>query len=165
MFVNRYRIGSVLPAIAAVTGGWLLLAMPIRPALGQQPASEATTPEAAIVKVCAGCHGMQLVTDTPRDYDAWHDTVQKMIDRGARGTPDEFDLVMDYLFQNMTPIDVNHADAETLMAVLHTSQTVAGAIVARRASRPFKDLAELEGTIQGLDKTMLDTKKRMIFFQ
>jgi len=162
--VNRYLLRSVLPAFAAVTGVWLL-AMTVRPALAQQPTSEATTPEAAVVKVCAGCHGMQLVTDTPRDYDAWHDTVQKMIDRGARGTPDEFDLVMDYLFQNMTPIDVNHADAETLMAVLHTSQTVADAIVARRVSRPFKDLAELESAIKGLDKTTLDAKKRMIFFQ
>jgi predicted thioredoxin/glutaredoxin len=108
---------------------------------------------------------MQLVTDTPRDYDAWHDTVQKMIDRGARGTPDEFDLVMDYLFQNVTPIDVNHADEESLMAVLHTSQKVAAAIVMRRTLRPFKDLAELESSIQGLDRTVLDGKKRMIFFQ
>jgi hypothetical protein len=146
-------------------GVWVLLAVPSQPALGQQLVSEATTPEAAVVKVCAGCHGMQLVTDTPRDYDTWHDTVQKMIDRGARGTPEEFDLVMDYLFQNMTPIDVNHADVETLRAVLHASQTAAEAIVVRRTSRPFKDLAELEGAIQGLDKIMLEAKKRMIFFQ
>ncbi|MCX7282159.1 MAG: type II secretion system protein GspK [Alphaproteobacteria bacterium] len=151
--------------VATIAGGCLFLAVPGQPALGQTIASEATTPEAAVVKVCAGCHGMQLVMDTPRDYDAWHDTVQKMIDRGARGTPEEFDLVMDYLFQNMTPIDVNHADAETLMAVLHTSKTGADAIVARRTSRSFKDLAELEGSIQGLDKTMLDAKKQMIFFQ
>ncbi len=163
--MSRLVLGSVVPVVAAFMGGLLLLAVPGQPALGQQPVSEATTPEAAVVKVCAGCHGMQLVTDTPRDYDAWHDTVQKMIDRGARGTPEEFDLVMDYLFQNMTPIDVNNADAETLMAVLHTSQTAADAIVTRRTSRPFKDLAELESSINGLDKTLLDAKKRMIFFQ
>ena len=108
---------------------------------------------------------MQMVTDTPRDYDAWHDTVQKMIDRGARGTPEEFDLVMDFLFQNVTPIDVNHADAETLMAVLHTSQASADTITARRASRPFKDLADLESSVPGLDRTLLDAKKKMIFFQ
>lgn len=107
---------------------------------------------------------MQIVTDTPRDWDAWHDTVQKMIDRGARGTPEEFDLVMDFLFQNVTPIDVNHADPESLMAILHTSQQTAEAIVARRASRPFKDLADLE-SVPGLDKTLLEGKKRMIFFQ
>jgi hypothetical protein len=141
--------------------GWLL----VTGARGQQAAGEATTPEAAAAKICSACHSMQLVTDTPRDYDAWHDTVQKMIDRGARGTPEEFDLVMDFLFLNMTPIDVNHADAETLMAILHTSQESAQAIITRRASRPFKDLAELEKAVPGLDRTLLEGKKRMIFFQ
>jgi hypothetical protein len=143
-------------------GGWLCLAG--LPAQAQQAATEATTPEAAAVKICSGCHGMQIVTDTPRDWDAWHDTVQKMIDRGARGTPDEFDLVMDFLFQNVTPVDVNHADKESLMAILHTSQQTAEAIIARRTSRPFKDLADLE-SVPGLDKALLEGKKRMIFFQ
>ena len=159
--MNRRVFGYVLPSVALLSG-WLLLAMPS--AMGQA-AGEATTPEAAAVKICSSCHGMQLVTDTPRDYDAWHDTVQKMIDRGARGTPEEFDLVMDFLFQNMTPIDVNHADAESLMAILHTSQETAQAIIARRTSRPFKDLAELEKAIPALDRTFLEGKKRMIFFQ
>jgi len=138
--------------------GWLFLA--VAPAFGQA----AGTPESAAVKICSSCHGMQMVTDTPRDYDAWHDTVQKMIDRGARGTPEEFDLVMDFLFQNVTPIDVNHADQESLMAILHTSQQTADAIITRRASRPFKDLADLE-KVPGLDKSVLEGKKRMIFFQ
>jgi hypothetical protein len=134
------------------------------PVMAQQAATEATTPEAAAVKICSGCHGMQIVTDTPRDWDAWHDTVQKMIDRGARGTPDEFDLVMDFLFQNVTPVDVNHADQGSLMAILHTSQQTADAIIARRTTRPFKDLADLE-SVPGLDKALLEGKKRMIFFQ
>lgn len=132
--------------------------------MAQQAATEATTPEAAAVKICSSCHGMQLVTDTPRDWDAWHDTVQKMIDRGARGTPEEFDLVMDFLFQNVTPVDVNHADQGSLMAILHTSQQTADAIIARRTSRPFKDLADLL-SVPGLDKALLEGKKRMIFFQ
>jgi hypothetical protein len=149
--------GRVLPLLAVLLSGV--------PVLGQPAATEATTPQSAAVKVCAACHGMEMVTDTPRDYDAWHDTVQKMIDRGARGTPDEFDLVMDFLFQNVTPIDVNHADRDTLMAILHTSQPVADAIIARRAAHPFKDLAELEGAVPGLDKAVLEGKKRMIFFQ
>jgi hypothetical protein len=149
--------GRVLPLLAVLLSG--------APALGQPAATEATTPQSAAVKVCAACHGMEMVTDTPRDYDAWHDTVQKMIDRGARGTPDEFDLVMDFLFQNVTPIDVNHADRDTLMAILHTTQPVADAIIARRAAHPFKDLAELEGAVPGLDKSVLEGKKRMIFFQ
>ena len=148
---NRVSRGVLL-------SGWLFLAA--SPVFGQATG----TPESAAVKICSSCHGMQMVTDTPRDYDAWHDTVQKMIDRGARGTPEEFDLVMDFLCQNVTPIDVNHADQESLMAILHTSQQTAEAIITRRASRPFKDLADLE-SVPGLDKTLLEGKKRMIFFQ
>ena len=159
--MNRRVSGYVLPSVAALLSGWLFLAT----ARAQQPAGEATTPETAAVKICSSCHGMQMVTDTPRDYDAWHDTVQKMIDRGARGTPEEFDLVMDYLFLNMTPIDVNHADAETLAAILHTSPDAAQAIMTRRSSRPFKDLADLEKAVPGLDRALLEGKKRMIFFQ
>ena len=154
------RVSGLRKAVALL-GGWLFLSL--APAFGQ--ATEATTPESAAVKICSSCHGMEMVTDTPRDYDAWHDTVQKMIDRGARGTPEEFDLVMDFLFQNVTPIDVNHADLESLMAILHTSQQTAEAIITRRASRPFKDLADLESAVPGLDKSVLEGKKRMIFFQ
>ncbi len=159
--LKNHAFGWGLPGTAALLSGWLLLT----PAIGQQAATEATTPEAAVTKVCAACHSMELVMDTPRDYDAWHETVQKMIDRGARGTQEEFGLVMDYLFQNMTPVDVNHADADMLMGVLHTDEKAAQAIIARRTSRPFKDLADLEKSVPRLDGKLLESKKRMIFFQ
>lgn len=134
-------------------------------ACAQAPSKEATTPQAAVVKICSGCHSLQIVMDTPKDYDAWHDTVQDMINRGAQGTPEEFDLVMDFLFQNMTTIDINHADQEALATVLRTSAQTANAIIARRALRPFKDLADLKSAIPGLDRSVLDAKKKMLFFQ
>jgi competence protein ComEA len=135
-------------------------------ALAQAPGEgNAETPIQAVQKVCTACHGLEVVTDTPKDYDAWHLTVQQMIDRGASGTQDEFGLIMQYLFENMTTVDVNQADAETLETVLHATPDQAAAIIARRQKRPFKDLAELEGAIQGLDHPLLASKKRMIFFQ
>lgn len=103
--------------------------------------------------------------DTPKDYDAWHDTVQEMIDRGAQGTPAEFDLAMQWLYQNMTTVDVNHADQDTLAATLHASPAAVAAIVARRKSRPFNNLGDLERSVPGLDRDVLEAKKRMIFFQ
>lgn len=161
VLLNR-RVRDCLRGLAAIVGGTLACAMTSAPVFAQ---AEATTPQAAVAKVCSACHALQIVMDTPKDFDSWHDTVQSMIDHGARGTPDEFDLVMDFLFQNVTTIDVNHADQETLMAVLHAPQAAADAIVARRASHPFKDLADLENSVTGLDKSLLDGKKRMIFFQ
>jgi hypothetical protein len=142
----------------------LLAAAMVPPAAAQPPAGSATTPQAATVKVCSSCHSMQIVMDTPKDIDAWHDTVQSMLDRGAQATPEELDLVMQFLFENMATVDVNHADAETLMTVLHAPQSAVDAIVTRRQSRPFKDLSDLE-SVPGLDRALLDSKKRMIFFQ
>ena len=163
--MNRRVSAYVSRGLAALLGGGLLLASFGLPVTGQPVATEVSSSETAAVKICSGCHTMQIVMDTPKDYDAWHDTVQAMINRGAQGTPDEFDLVMDFLFQDMTTVDVNHADLEALMTVLHASQATAEAIMARRAARPFKDLADLESTEPGLDRAVLDTKKRMIFFQ
>jgi hypothetical protein len=150
--------------MACCLGGWLLLTAWLAPAVAQPAASDAETPAAAAVKICSACHSMQIVTDTPKDYDAWHDTVQSMINRGASGAPAEFDLVMQFLFENVTTVDINHADEETLSAVLHTSSANAEAITARRASRPFKDFNDLEGAVPGLDRSLLESKKRMIFF-
>lgn len=163
--MNSRVFGNFLRSLAVLLGSGLFSASFEVPAMGQPVAKEAISPEAAAVKICSGCHTMQIVMDTPKDYDAWHDTVQSMIDRGAQGTPNEFDLVMQFLFQNMTTVDVNHADTETLMAVLHASQATAEVIVARRASRPFKNLADLESSVSALDKPILAAKKRMIFFQ
>ena len=132
-------------------------------AAAQSPAgAQAKTPEQAIRKVCTSCHGLDLVMDTPRDYDAWHDTVQEMLDRGARGSADELDLVMQFLFENMTTIDANHADAEALQTVLHATDNQVKTIMERR---PFRNLADLEAAVPGLNRSVLEAKKRMIFFQ
>lgn len=141
-----------------VLGGGLFLLLTQAP-VAAQTGAEVTA------RICSGCHALQIVTDTPRDYDAWHDTVQAMIDRGAQGTPEDFGQVMQYLFETMTTVDVNHADQEVLVTVLHTSTANADAIIARRGTRPFKSLSELESAVPGLDRALLDSKKRMIFFQ
>ena len=126
--------------------------------------AEASTPQQAVVKVCTVCHGVEVVMDTPKDYDAWHDTVQEMLNRGASGTPAELDLVMQFLFETVTTADVNHADADTLSTVLHASPAAIAAIMARRQSRAFNDLADLEASIPALDVARLEAKKAMIFF-
>lgn len=167
---RRFRSSHLLQRFGPVSSGGLAARLCCGLFLFSIPlccarAAEVETPQAAAVKVCSGCHTMQIVMDTPKDYDAWHDTVQSMIDRGAQGSSDEFDLVMQFLFENMTTVDVNHADPEALATVLHTSQDIAASIVARRNVRPFKDLNDLEGAIPGLDRALLQAKKRMIFFQ
>ena len=148
--------------LAMALGCGFLLSLTHVPAVGK---AGTQTPQGVTARICSGCHALQIVTDTPKDFDAWHDTVQSMIDRCAQGTPEEFELVMQYLFENMTTVDINHADQEALATVLHTSTATADAIIARRGTRPFESLNELEGAVPGLDRALLDSKKRMIFFQ
>jgi len=126
--------------------------------------AEAKTPQAAVAKMCQGCHDMQMVTDTPKTYDEWTESVHSMMDRGAVGTPAEVALVMQYLHENMTAIDVNHATAEDLHIILNAPDDAVKAIMARRKERPFKDMADLK-TIAGIDAAFVEAKKRMIYFQ
>jgi len=112
--------------------------------------------------VCGKCHSLQIVMDTPMSYDAWHDTVQKMIDRGAVGTDEQLEDIMDYLHRTMTTI--NAADVDELAIVLDVSDSVARTIVTRRGKRKFTDLADLK-SVQGIDASALDARARLIFFR
>jgi competence protein ComEA len=114
--------------------------------------------------VCGKCHSLELVMDTPMGYENWEQTVQKMVDLGAEGTDDQFDDVMDYLHRTMTPIDVNAAATDEIEIVLNVPETVANAIIARRGTRKFRDLADLK-SVPGIDARSLDAKARLIFFQ
>ena len=114
--------------------------------------------------VCARCHNLQIVMDTPMSYDAWHDTVQTMMDRGATGTDQQFADVMDYLHRTMTTIDINAADADELRIVLHVSEATAQAIIARRSKQKFTGLADLK-SVPGVDASTVEAKARLIFFK
>lgn len=130
-----------------------------------QTAASAETPAQAIKKVCAACHNLEIVMDTPRDYNSWHDTVQAMIDHGASGSQEDYALVMQFLFSNMTTLDVNTADPEALGVVLHATPDQVTAIIARRAKKPFKNLPDLLSAVPGLNRSLLTGKQRMLFFQ
>lgn len=133
--------------------------------IGAAPSAPDLAQEAHSLKaVCAKCHNLELVTNVPMSYDAWRDTVQAMVDRGARGTDDQFDDIMDYLHRTTTTIDVNTADAEELEIVLGVSDATAQAIIARRTVRRFTNVTDLK-TVPGLDAAVIDTKARLIFFQ
>jgi competence protein ComEA len=97
-------------------------------------------------------------------YDAWHDTVQAMVDRGATGTDQQFDDVMDYLHRTLTTINVNTADAGELQIVLNVSEPEAQAILARRGQEKFTGLADLK-SVPGVDASTVDAKARLIFFK
>src|ERR1700735_877155 len=94
------------------------------------PAPDLAREGESLKAVCGKCHNLQMVMDTPMSYEAWHDTVQKMVDRGASGTDAQLDDVMDYLHRTVTTINVNAADVGELEIVLDVNEATAKAIVA-----------------------------------
>jgi mono/diheme cytochrome c family protein len=71
--------------------------------IAQPPPKLPDAPEKAVfIKTCSGCHSPEAVLgrlDTPKN---WKRTVDHMIARGAKGTPEDFDQVIRYLDANFT---------------------------------------------------------------
>jgi DNA uptake protein ComE-like DNA-binding protein len=86
-----------------------------------------------------------------------------MVDRGATGTDEQFDDIMDYLHRTMTTINVNTAVADELEIVLNVPETTAQAIIARRSTQKFIGLTDLK-SVPGVDASTVDAKARLIFF-
>jgi competence protein ComEA len=151
-FAIRFSAGLLAPALFAAA--W---------AVGVSQLSEQDREARSLQIVCAKCHNLQIVMDTPKSYDAWQESVQKMVNLGAKGTDSQYDDIMDYLQRTITTIDVNSADPDKLEIVLNVSETVAQAIVVRRKARKFTGLADLK-SIQGVNAVIVDNKARLIFF-
>jgi competence protein ComEA len=166
--LNRFLAAGMARRLGMFSNGGLLFAALLisfaRAADVSPQAPNLAQEDRSLKAVCARCHNLQLVMDTPRSYDAWRETVQAMVDRGANGTDDQFDDIMDYLHRTMTTIDVNTADADELQMVLNVPQAVAQAIMARRITRKFVGLADLK-SVPGVDASTMDAKARLIFFK
>jgi cytochrome c oxidase cbb3-type subunit III len=57
----------------------------------------------AFQKVCAACHSIETVTSQRRTRAQWQENITSMIGRGAKGTDEEFSLILDYLTLNYAP--------------------------------------------------------------
>ena len=54
----------------------------------------------AFEKVCAECHGLELATGQKLTKAAWTTTVASMAAKGAAGTKEEFEAIVNYLAKN-----------------------------------------------------------------
>src|SRR5690348_6296366 len=101
LLVSTLVLGSAHPILAAE-----------KPKLPDGPGKTAT------VRLCGSCHAAEIVMSRRESRDGWSGVVEDMIQRGAKGTDDEFGEVVDYLvvhFPKGAPvpkINVNKADAQ-----------------------------------------------------
>ena len=70
---------------------------PTRPPAAAATSSGADPREATARKLCTQCHPFENVIAIRRTRSQWEATVENMTGRGARGTPEEFATVIDFL--------------------------------------------------------------------
>jgi competence protein ComEA len=122
-----------------------------------------------VAKICSGCHSFSYFAQSRGTKDHWSAIVDDMVSRGAEGTDEELDQVVDYLAGNFGPerprkINVNKATAAELAKALAISQESAGAIVQYRSKNgDFKNLEALE-RVPGVDARRIEEKKDWIEF-
>ena len=76
-------------------------------ATASQPAKPVDLPEgdgkAIATEYCQDCHKLTNLAKARKTPDDWHDTVQTMMDRGARLPQEKFDTLVQYLAKNFAP--------------------------------------------------------------
>jgi competence protein ComEA len=144
-------------SLAALAG----LLTVVFPAMAQDKFPEGPG-KAAVLKVCKGCHPPEIIAIKRHTREEWENVITTMINAGATGTDDEFNLVADYLtehFPKLTRTNVNKASGSELVAGLGLTQKDADALVAyRQKNGDFKSMEDLK-KIPGIDAAKLNPEK------
>lgn len=78
--------------------------MPARRSAAELRANGGPLPEgpakAVVTRMCTKCHGTAVFTSMRMGRPAWEDEVADMVERGATGTKEEVQAVIDYLAKN-----------------------------------------------------------------
>ena len=116
-------------------------------------------------KICGSCHGTDVVFKTRTTKEKWKNTVDEMASRGAEGTDEQLDTIIDYLAKCFGPrVNVNRATAKELETQFELSTKEAEAIVQYRMDKgDFKEVAGLKN-VPGLDYSKIESVRYRITF-
>ena len=139
-------------------------------ALGQTLKLPEGAGKATTQKLCGSCHAAELVIGRQESREGWGAIVENMIERGAKGSEDEFFDVVDYLATNFSKtspvmkINVNKATAKDLENALTIPEKQAAAIVHHRHEMgAFKSVDDLV-KVPGIDASKITANKKRLAF-
>ncbi len=104
------------------------------------------------------------------DRAGWQSEMEKMISLGAKGSPDEFESILNYLSKNypaeaVPKVRINSARPIELDAGLTLRRSESAAIVAYRSKHgPFKSIEDLKN-VPGIDYAHILAKQDRITFE
>ena len=144
-------------------------ALILLPLLFSLPAQPQDLPEAKgkdlYEKICGACHGTDVVFKTRTTKEKWKNTVDEMASRGAEGTDEQLDVIIDYLAKCFGPrVNVNKATAKEIETQFELTSTEAEAIVKYRQDKgDFKDVAGLKN-VPGMDFAKIESVRYRVIF-
>lgn len=142
----------------------LCAAVLVAAAIGASAQDQDDAPAAAFKRVCSNCHDADRILATRRTRTQWEEVIEKMIDRGAEGTSDDFTTAEEYLLRVSGRVNVNRATTKDMMTVLGITDKDAGAIADyRKANGEFKDFDALS-KVPGIDLEKLNHARDAISF-
>ncbi len=134
-----------------------------------QPVEVKELPQAkgkdVVERVCSVCHEPTAVSRFRKNKEGWQMVIDDMVTRGAEGTDQEFDTVIDYLAKSFGPmVNVNKSAAGELEKQLEISGKEAEAIVQYRQSNgDFKQVDDLK-KVSSLDYSKIEPLRYRIAF-
>ncbi len=121
---------------------------------------------ALTLRLCSNeCHGIEKVVAERKSKSQWVETMETMRTDGAKGSDDEFKIIVTYLTTHFgVQVRINKATARQIDDVLVLPEGQADAIVKYRDERgPFADWAALM-QVPGLDPKKLEVQKAKVVF-
>jgi hypothetical protein len=110
---------------------------------GQQPSSGSAADDPAndlFLQTCNRCHDAARITALRRTKTEWEEVINKMIERGATGSEEDFMTVFGYLRRHYGKVYINTAPTEEITTTLGLTNEDADAIVAyRKTNGNFQD--------------------------
>jgi competence protein ComEA len=125
--------------------------------------------KAAAARICIQCHEYERSVAPRQNRAGWQATMDKMIALGAKGTPKEFDDILEFLAvtypgEELPKIKVNEARAVEFESGLSLPRSQAAAIIAYRTKNgDFKSIEDLK-KVPGVDVAKIEARKDRLQF-
>ncbi len=99
--VVTYDCGVRWTARFVKTSGYVLMVVfSMTTLLAQTPKLPGGKGRAEVQRICSDCHEVAVITREHHTKSEWTQVVEQMKSRGASGTEDEFNSIIDYLTTN-----------------------------------------------------------------
>ena len=158
------------PLLTAAAFAWfvsvLTAAAPVQQPAAQQPAASAETDPAheLFMATCNRCHDAARITALRRTKTEWEEVINKMIERGATGSEEEFMTVFGFLRRHYGKVYINSATSEEITTTLGLSNKDAEAVVTfRKANGNFQDFDAVK-KVPDIDVKTLEGHKEAVAF-